>query len=271
MTLSVPTMLIRMLDEQSARPRDASSWRLAMLGGAPMAPELVRRAQEQLGVAVTIGFGQTETSPYITHTLPDDPNPNWISTVGRALPQVEVRISDPDTGATLPTDTVGEVCARGCGVMAGYYEDPIGTAAALDGVGWLHTGDLGSMDKHGYVSIQGRLKDTIIRGGETIYPGEIEDLLFTHLDVADVSVVGIPDLEMGEAVMAFVRPAAGCQLDEAELIAFCRAHLAPYKTPKAWEFLDEFPRTASGKIQKFVLRERYLTSHARRTSEEVMR
>ena len=264
-------MLIRMLDEQSARPRDTSSWRLAMLGGAPVAPELVRRAQEQLGVAVTIGFGQTEASPYITHTLPDDPNPQWISTVGRPLPGVEVRISDPATGATLPLDTVGEVCARGCGVMAGYYDDPSGTAAAVDREGWLHTGDLGSMDKHGYLSIQGRLKEMIIRGGENIYPREIEDLLFSQLDVADVSVVGIPDLEMGEAVMAFVRPVAGRELDEAELSAFCRAHLAPYKTPKVWEFLDELPQTASGKIQKFVLRDRYLNSHTPRTSGEVMR
>jgi fatty-acyl-CoA synthase len=204
--LSVPTMLIRMLDEQAARPRDVSSWRLSMLGGAPVAPELVRRAREQLGVAVTIGFGQTEASPYLTHTRPDDPNPRWAETVGPPLPGTEIRIVDPGTGQPLPSGAVGEICARGPGLMTGYFDDAEGTARALDADGWLHTGDLGSLDEDGYLRVQGRLKDMIIRGGENIYPREIEDLLLTHPDVADVSVVGIPDAEMGEQVAAFVRP-----------------------------------------------------------------
>jgi fatty-acyl-CoA synthase len=260
--LSVPTMLIRMLDEQAARPRDVSSWRLSMLGGAPVAPELVRRARQQLGVAVTIGFGQTEASPYLTHTRPDDPNPRWVETVGPPLPGTEIRISDPVTGQPLPPGPVGEICARGPGLMVGYFDDPDGTARALDGDGWLHTGDLGSLDEDGYLRVQGRLKDMIIRGGENIYPREIEDLLLAHPDVADVSVVGIPDAEMGEQVAAFVRPVAGRSVDPDRLAAFCSEHLASYKTPRIWQTVEEFPQTASGKIQKFVLRDRYLASRA---------
>jgi fatty-acyl-CoA synthase len=178
--LSVPTMLIRMLDEQAARPRDVSSWRLSMLGGAPVAPELVRRARQKLGVAVTIGFGQTEASPYLTHTRPDDPNPRWAETVGPPLPGTDIRISDPTTGQPLPPGVVGEICARGPGLMTGYFDDPEGTARAIDGDGWLQTGDLGSLDGDGYLRVQGRLKDMIIRGGENIYPREIEDLLLAH-------------------------------------------------------------------------------------------
>src|SRR3954467_14333766 len=258
--LSVPTMLIRMLDEQALCPRGVSSWRLSMLGGAPVAPELVRRAREQLGVAVTIGFGQTEASPYLTHTPPDDPNSRWMETVGPPLPGTEIRIVDPGTGQRLPSGVVGEICARGPGLMTGYLEDPEGTARALDAEGWLHTGDLGSVDEDGYVRVQGRLKDMIIRGGENIYPREIEDLLLTHPDVADVSVVGIPDAEMGEQVAAFVRPAAGHTADPDHLAAFCQEHFARYKIPRVWQIVEEFPQTASGKIQKFVLRDRYLAS-----------
>jgi acyl-CoA synthetase (AMP-forming)/AMP-acid ligase II len=256
--LSVPTMLIRMLDEQSARPRDVSSWRLATLGGAPVPAELVLRAQRELDVMVTIGFGQTEASPYITHTLPGDPNPEWITTVGRPLPHCEVRISDPESGATVPLGAVGEVCARGYGVMKGYFDAPEATAAALDADGWLHSGDLGSMDALGYLHIEGRLKDMIIRGGENIYPREIEDLLFTHPHVADVSVVGLPDPEMGETVAAFIRPVPGTEPHVDDLVELCRRHLARYKTTKVWQFLETFPQTTSGKIQKFVLRENYL-------------
>ena len=256
--LSVPTMLIRMLDEQSARPRDVSSWRLSTLGGAPVPPELVRRAQRELGLVVTIGFGQTEASPYITHTLPDDPNPNWITTVGRPLPHCEVRISEPESGATMPLGEVGEVCGRGYGVMKGYFDAPEATTAAVDPDGWLHTGDLGSMDDLGYLRIEGRLREMIIRGGENIYPREIEDLLFTHPEVADVSVVGLPDPELGEKVAAFIRPVPGTNPNVDELVDFSRRHLAPYKTPRVWQFLESFPQTTSGKIQKFVLRENYL-------------
>ncbi|MGH3764103.1 MAG: AMP-binding protein [Pseudonocardiaceae bacterium] len=257
--LSAPRMLIRMLAEQAARPRNLRSWRITTLGGAPVPPELVRRAEREIGVAVTIGFGQTEASPYVTHTLPDDPNPDWVHTVGRPLPHCEIRIAHPSRGETVPIGVVGEVCVRGYGVMAGYFDAPEATAAALDDDGWLHTGDLGSMDELGYVRISGRLKDMIIRGGENIYPREIEDLLFTHPQVAEAAVVvGIPDAEMGETVAAFVRPAAGAEPDPDQLAAFCRSSLAPFKIPKVWQFLPALPQTASGKIQKFVLRDHYL-------------
>jgi fatty-acyl-CoA synthase len=255
--LSVPTMLIRMLDHPDLPTLNLSSWRLSTLGGAPVPPELVRRAQSLLGLKVAIGFGQTEASPYITHTLPDDPHPDWISTVGRPLPQTEVKVVDPATGDTLPLDTVGEIHARGYGLMTGYFDDPEATAKALDADGWLHTGDLGSMDSHGYCRIQGRLKDMIIRGGENIYPREIEDTLFTHPSVAGVSVVGIEDAEWGEVVAGFIQFKVGQQATGEELTAFCRQHLAFYKVPRIWRFVDQFPQTASGKIQKFVLRDQF--------------
>ncbi|EPD57783.1 AMP-binding protein [Streptomyces sp. HGB0020] len=254
--LSVPTMLIRMLDEQVSAPRDLPSWRIATLGGAPVAPELVRRAERELGVRVGIGFGQTEASPYITHTRPDDPHPTWWETVGRPLPQVEVKITDPIDRSTLPLNEVGEVCTRSVCVMEGYNDDPDATAAALDAEGWLHTGDLGSLDSYGYLRIQGRLKDMIIRGGENIYPREIEDVLFEHPGVQGVCVVGLPDEEWGEIVAAFVSLRAETSADAETLTAFCRQHLASYKVPQVWEFVSEFPQTASGKIQKFVLKDR---------------
>jgi fatty-acyl-CoA synthase len=256
--LSVPTMLIRMLDHPDIGTRDLSSWRLSALGGAPIPPELVRQAADKHGIKVTIGFGQTEASPYITHTLPDDPNPDWVETVGRPLPQTEVKVTHPLTGEIVPLGEVGEICARSYGVMAGYFDNPDASAAAVDVDGWLHTGDLGSMDANGYCHIQGRLKDMIIRGGENIYPREIEDVLFKHPSVGNVAVVGVPDQEWGEQVAAFVQARSGAKLSEAELTNFCRAHLAGFKVPRIWRFVETLPQTASGKIQKFVLREQLL-------------
>ncbi|XHC09169.1 AMP-binding protein [Labrenzia sp. ac12] len=252
--LSVPTMLFRMLDHPDAATRDLSSWRLTTLGGAPVPPELVRRAQEERGLKVAIGFGQTESSPYITHTQPDDPHPDWITSVGRPLPGAEVKVADPSTGKTLPVDTVGEICTRGPCVMTGYFDDKNATTAAIDPEGWLHTGDLGSMDAAGYCQIQGRLKDMIIRGGENIYPREVEDVLFTHPGVAGVAVVGVPDADWGEVVAAFVQLRPGQKREPSDLEAFCRQHLASYKVPRIWRMVDQFPQTASGKIQKFLLR-----------------
>jgi fatty-acyl-CoA synthase len=260
--LSVPTMLIRMLDEQASSPRDVTSWRLTSLGGAPVPPELVRRAEQELGVKVAIGFGQTECSPYITHTRPDDPNPRWAETVGRPLPRTEVKAVDPQTGTTVPKGHLGEICARGCCVMLGYFDDEESTRTALDSEGWLHTGDLGSIDDAGYVRIQGRLRDMIIRGGENVYPGEIEDVLFTHPDVADTAVVGLPDPEWGEIVGAFVRLRAGANPSYAELAAYCRERLANYKVPLVWRFVTVYPQTPSGKIQKFALRDQYLSEQS---------
>jgi fatty-acyl-CoA synthase len=259
--LSVPTMVIRMLDDPSLARRDTRTWRLALIGGAPVAPELVRRAAQLVpGLKVAIGFGQTEASPYLTHTLPDDPHPDWIATVGRPMPQTEVRIVDPESGNTAPLDAIGEICARGYGVMKDYFDNPDATASAIDAEGWLHTGDLGSMDRHGYCRVQGRLKDLIIRGGENIYPREIEDLVFTHPAVANAAVVGVPDREWGEVAVAFVQIKAEAAADEAELTAFCRAKLASYKVPRIWRFVDQFPQTGSGKIQKFALRNLFLNS-----------
>lgn len=258
--LSVPTMLIRMLDHPDVATRNLQSWRLTTLGGSPVPPELVRRAQQALGLKVAIGFGQTEASPYVTHTLPDDPYPDWVSTVGKPLPGIEVKIVDPKTNETRPVGTVGEICTRSPCVMTAYFDDEGATADAIDEDGWLRTGDLGSMDAAGYCRVQGRLKDIIIRGGENIYPREIEDVLFTHPSVAGVAVVGVEDSEWGEVVAAFIQQRPGHRPDESELDAFCRQHLASYKVPRIWRFVEQFPQTASGKIQKFLLRQQLPTS-----------
>lgn len=230
------------------------------MGGAPVPPELVRRAFAEFDTDVAIGFGQTESSPYIAHTLPRDPNPQWIDTVGRPLPQTEIKITNPDTGEIVPLGVIGEVCAKSICVMKGYFGNPKATAETIDAQGWLHTGDLGSLDAQGYLRIHGRIKDMIIRGGENIYPREVEDVLCTHPGVAQVSVVGVPDAEWGEVVVAFVQPRPGCDPGSDELAGFCRARLAAYKTPRVWRFVDHFPQTASGKIQKFVLRKEFMAS-----------
>jgi fatty-acyl-CoA synthase len=188
----------------------------------------------------------------------DDAPEDRAMSLGRPLPQTEVKIVDPATGQVVPIGTVGELCTRGYLVMTGYFENPTATAAAIDVEGWLHTGDLGSMDARGYCYIEGRLKDMIIRGGENIYPREIEQLLFSHPKVADVAVVGVPDPTWGEQVAAFIRPVLGQQPTSEELFAFCRQHLSPHKTPRYWEFVEAFPLTPSGKVQKFVLRDRFV-------------
>jgi fatty-acyl-CoA synthase len=229
--LSVPTMLIRMLEHPSRGDRDLSSWRLVTLGGAPVAPELVRRA-ESFGIKVAIGFGQTEASPYLTHTLPDDPNPDWVTTVGRPMAQTEIKIIDPETKKTVPLGVIGEICARGYSVMKDYFDSPDATREALDIDGWLHTGDLGSLDDRGYCRVQGRRKDMIIRGGENIYPREIEDVLHDHASVSAVSVVGIPDADLGEILVSFVQLKTGAKIGEQELMDFCRSRLAYFKVPR---------------------------------------
>jgi fatty-acyl-CoA synthase len=256
--LGVPTMLIALMEHPDFATRDLSTLRSAVSGGSLVPAELVRRIEASLGVRFCIVYGTTECSPLVTQTRLDDTPEDKAETIGRALPQTEIKIADPVTGDVVPPGTVGELCARGYLVMTGYYKMPDATAQAIDAHGWYHTGDLASMDERGYVRIEGRLKDMIIRGGENIYPREIEDVLFEHADVAEVAVVGVPDEKWGEQVAAFVRPAAGRALDPAALKAFVRERLAPYKTPVHWIDVGEFPVTASGKIQKYVLRERFV-------------
>jgi fatty-acyl-CoA synthase len=254
----VPTVLIALTEDPTFDARDLSCVRGVLSGGALVAPNLVRQIEERLGVPFSIVYGQTESSPVITQSLARDGFQERSETVGRPLPQTEVKIVDPLDGSTLPCGEVGELCTRGYHVMLGYYEMPDATAEAIDSEGWLHTGDLASMDARGYCRIEGRLKDMIIRGGENIFPREIEQRLFTHESVGDVAVVGIPDERWGEQVCAFVRAAPGASLDRAELDAHVRAELAPYKAPRIWVFIEDFPLTPSGKVQKFVLRDRFV-------------
>jgi fatty-acyl-CoA synthase len=257
-TLSVPTMLISMLQQLQLNQVDLPSWRLATLGGAPIPPELVRKVQRLTPARVAIGYGQTEASPYITHTLPEDDENEWLGTVGKPLPQCEIKIVNPESGQTVPLGHVGEICTRGYATMKGYFNDEEATRLALDADGWLHTGDLGSIDIKGYCRVQGRLKDMIIRGGENIYPREIEELLLSHPAIVDAAVIGVPDTTWGEIPVAFIRLGDGTRPSDDELRAFCRRHLAPYKTPRHWRFVAQFPQTASGKIQKFALRDQFL-------------
>jgi fatty-acyl-CoA synthase len=257
--LGPPTMLIAVLEHPDFATRDLSSVRSAVSGASTVPPELVRRVEAALNIPLSITFGQTEASPTITQTRLDDTPDDRANSIGQALPHTEVKIVDPATGKTVRCGVVGELCTRGYHVMHGYFDNPEATAAAIDREGWLHTGDLCSMDERGYCYVEGRLKEMIIRGGENIYPREIEQLLCTHPGVADVAVVGVPDSKWGEQVAAFVRPAAEHSPNSDELVAFCREHLAPHKTPRYWVFVEQFPMTPSGKIQKFRLREQFVT------------
>ena len=254
----VPTMLIGMLDHPGFRPGRHGIGTAVVTGGAVVPPALVGRVEAAFGAPVSIVFAQTEASPVITQTSPQDTAEDRAHTLGLPLPQTEVKLIDPGSGQTVAPGVIGELCTRGYHVMTGYFRDPDKTAAAIDADGWLHTGDLASMDQRGYCQIAGRLKDMIIRGGENIYPREIEQVLFGHPAVADVAVVGVPDAKWGEQVAAFIRPAPGQAPDPDELFAYCREHLAPHKTPRYWTVLEQFPLTPSGKIQKFLLRERFL-------------
>jgi fatty-acyl-CoA synthase len=256
--LAVPTMMVRILDHENLTSVDLSSLRLATLGGAPVSAELVHRIENTLGVKVGIGFGQTEASPYITHTLGEESRPGWELTVGRPMPQIEVKVTDPHTGETVPTDVSGEIWTRSSCVTLGYFDDEEATRKALTKDGWLRSGDLGSMARDGYLKIQGRMKEMIIRGGENVYPREIEEVLLRHPAVEGACVVGLPDAEWGEIIAAFVRLRTGADATESELTVFCRTRLASYKAPRVWRFVDQFPQTASGKVQKYILREQYL-------------
>jgi fatty-acyl-CoA synthase len=253
-----PTMYIAILNHPDLATRDVSSLRVALTGGALSPPALVRQMESTLGVAYCITYAQTESSCSITLSTPADSAADRADTVGRPLPATDVRIADPQTGATVACGTIGEIRTRGYLVMSGYLNAPEATAAAIDSGGWLCTGDLGSMDERGYLRIAGRIKDMIIRGGENVYPREIEEVLIAHPAVTDASVLGIPDEYYGEVVGAAIRPAGPVPPGDgfaAELAEFCRTRLAAYKVPVRWLVTDAFPLTASGKIRKDVLRE----------------
>jgi fatty-acyl-CoA synthase len=253
-TLGVPTMLIALMEHPDFASRDLSTVTTVCSGGSTVPAELVRRIEHTLGVQFSIIYGQTEASPGITLMKPDDSPEDKSSTLGPVLPQTEVKVVDPGTGEIVPYGVPGELCARGYFVMLGYFDMPDKTAETIDADGWLHTGDLVSMDERGYTTITGRLKDMIIRGGENIYPREIEEHLFAHPKVAEVAVCGLPDEKWGEIVGAFIRDAdPDDPASDAELHAYLRERLSPQKTPKAWYHLDEFPLTPSGKIQKFAI------------------
>jgi fatty-acyl-CoA synthase len=204
---------------------------------------------------VTICYGMTETSPVSTQTGADDALDKRVGTVGQVHPHVEVKIVDPDTGRVVPRGASGELCTRGYSVMLGYWDEPERTADAIDVAGWMHTGDLATMDDDGYVNIVGRIKDLIIRGGENVYPREIEEFLYTHPDIVDVQVVGVPDARYGEEVMAWVKARDGAELTTEAVRAFCEGRIAHFKVPRYVQVTDEFPMTVTGKVQKYKMRE----------------
>jgi fatty-acyl-CoA synthase len=226
------------------------------MAGSPCPIELMRRVTSEMGASqMTIGYGQTEASPLITQTTVDDSIELRVGTIGRAIEGVEVKIVDTATGKELPDGQSGELCTRGHHVMLGYYKEPDKTAATIDSEGWLHTGDLAMRQANGYFRITGRLKDLIIRGGENVYPREVEEILYTHPAISDVQVIGVPDRKFGEEIMAWVSLRNGCEATAGELREFCSSRLAYFKVPKYWKFVDSFPTTVTGKIQKFKMRE----------------
>jgi len=252
----VPTMFIMQLEHPRFAEFDLSTLRTGMMGGAPCPVEVMRNVQLRMHVRdVAIVCGMTETSPVSTMTALDDPLDKRVETVGRTVPHVEVKIIDPATGATVPRGVAGEQCTPGYNVMLRYWNNPGASSAAVDAAGWMHTGDLATMDADGYVSIVGRIKDMLIRGGDNIYPREIEEFLYTHPAVSDVQVFGVPDARYGEQVMAWVKVRDGAEVTEAELRAFCVGRIATTKIPHYWKFVEAFPMTVTGKIQKFRMRE----------------
>jgi fatty-acyl-CoA synthase len=252
----VPTMFIGELDHPRFSEFDFSSLRTGIMAGSPCPVEVMRKVQSQMHMPeVTICYGMTETAPVSTQSAIDDPLDKRVSTVGRIHPHVEIKIVDPANNEIVPRGQSGELCTRGYSVMLGYWNNPDATAQAIDVARWMHTGDLATMDDEGYVNIVGRIKDMIIRGGENIYPREIEEFLYGHPDVNDVQVIGVPSERYGEEVMAWVKLREGATANEEALVAFCRGRIATYKIPRYWKFVDGFPMTVTGKIQKFKMRE----------------
>jgi fatty-acyl-CoA synthase len=252
----VPTMFIAMLEHPEFRSFDLSSLRTGIMAGAPCPIEVMKRAMDEMHVQeVTIAYGMTETSPVSFMTRRADSIDRRVSTVGTVMPGVEAKLVDSETGAAVARGETGEVCTRGYVVMRGYWDNAEATAEAIDEAGWMHTGDLGQMDGEGYLNIVGRSKDMVIRGGENIYPREIEELLFGHPAVASAQVIGVPDVRMGEELMAWVVLREGAALETEELRDWCRERVARFKVPRYVKFTDAFPMTVTGKIQKFKMRE----------------
>lgn len=252
----VPTMFIAQLGQEQFAEFDLSSLRTGMMAGSPCPIEVMRQVVDQMGASeITIGYGQTEASPVITLTRTEDTLERRVSTVGTVLPNVEVKLVDPETRVDVPVGEQGELLTRSFMVMKGYYNLPEATASAIDEDGWLHTGDLATVDEEGYYRITGRLKDMIIRGGENVYPREIEEFLYTHPKIADVQVIGVPDERFVEEVMAWVMLKPGETADEEEVREFCRGKIAHYKIPRYIKMATEFPMTVTGKVQKFRMRE----------------
>ncbi|HVC78279.1 MAG TPA: AMP-binding protein [Candidatus Micrarchaeaceae archaeon] len=252
----VPTMFIGELDHPRFKDFDFSTLRTGIMAGSPCPVEVMKKVQTVMHIPeMTIAYGMTETSPVSTQCATDDPLERRVSTVGKVHPHVEIKIVDPLTGDVVVRGETGELCSRGYIVMRGYWNNEEATRQAVDAARWMHTGDLATMDDEGYVNIVGRIKDMIIRGGENIYPREVEEFLYTHPDVADVQVIGVPSEKYGEEVMAWVKPREGTHVTGEELTAWCKGKIASFKIPRLWKFVDSFPMTVTGKVQKFKMRE----------------
>jgi fatty-acyl-CoA synthase len=254
----VPTMFVAMLNHPDFDKYDLNSLRTGIMAGAPCPEETMNQVRTKMHCSeIVIAFGQTESSPVMTMTRRDDPVKLRVATVGRLLPDIEGKIIDPETGNDSPVNVQGEIVTRSACVMEGYYKMPDATTHTIDQEGWLHTGDLGEIDENGYFKVTGRIKDMIIRGGENIYPRELEEFLYKHPKVMDVQVIGIADKKYGEQVLAAIQLKDGQKATEDEFIEFCKGKIARHKIPKYWEFVDGYPMTASGKIQKFKMKEMF--------------
>ncbi len=252
----VPTMFIAELDHPDFDTHDLHLLRTGIMAGSPCPVEVMKKVQSRMNMReVTICYGMTETSPVSTQSALDDPLDKRVGTVGRVHPHVEVKVVDPETAAIVERGASGELCTRGYSVMLGYWNNDAATRGAIDAAHWMHTGDLATMDDDGYVNIVGRIKDMIIRGGENIYPREVEEFLYAHPDVSDVQVIGVPSERYGEEVMAWVKPKEGATPTVESLEAFCRGRIATNKIPRYWKFVDAFPMTVTGKVQKYLMRE----------------
>ncbi|ATB36933.1 acetoacetyl-CoA synthetase [Cystobacter fuscus] len=252
----VPTMFIAELDHPRFGEFDFSTLRTGIMAGSPCPIEVMKQVQSRMNMReVTICYGMTETSPVSTQSAVDDPLDKRVTTVGRVHPHVEVKVVDPATGGVVPRGSPGELCTRGYSVMLGYWNNPEATRQAIDEAGWMHTGDLATLDEEGYVKIVGRIKDLIIRGGENVYPREVEEFLHTHPVISEAQVIGVPSEKYGEEVMAWVKLKPGATVTHEELTRYCTGRISTFKIPRYWKLVEEFPMTVTGKVQKFRMRE----------------